>query len=272
LSAIRLSDPYQTDEWAKIKAEFGYDVLKVSNTYLYAKRTILGDFLEIQYPVDSSDAVGKEVRARRPISISIFNDPQYSNSSFAEYGHERTRLSCKVDLTLSNQQLWDSLKKQNRNAIRQAEKKGCELKVGKTDQDFESFYHHYSSLAKLKHFRLLRKHVMKRAFESSISSIYMACVNGEPGAVAFVLHSDTIARFWYGAGAPEFYAFRPSNFLHWNIILEAKSNGCLYYDLDGNNPFKASFGGRTFQQQLVVMNSLRSKAAKALVSIERSIA
>jgi hypothetical protein len=271
VSGIRLKDPYQTDEWAKIKEEFGYDVFRAGNTYLYARRTALGDFLEIQYPVDGSSVVDKELHTIKPISISIFNDPQYSNSSFAEYGHERARLSCKVDLTSSAQELWDNLKKQNRNAIRQAEKKGCEFRVGRTDEDFELFYHHYSSLAKLKHFRLLRKNVMKRAFKTSISSIYMVYVNGEPAAVAFVLFSDTIARFWYGAGAPDFYAFRPSNFLHWHIILEAKSRGSMYYDLDGNDPFKASFGGKPYHQQLVVWNSTKSKALRKAASIKNLV-
>lgn len=171
---------------------------------------------------------------------------------------------------MSAEELWDNLKKQNRNAIRQAEKKGCEFRIGKTDEDFESFYNRYSSLAKLKSFRMLKKNVMWRTFRSSMSSIYMTCVKDQLAAVAFVLYSDTIARFWYGAGAPEFYTFRPSNFLHWNIIVEAKSRGCLYYDLDGSDPFKESYGGKHYHQQAIVQKSLRSKLVERLVSVKRS--
>jgi lipid II:glycine glycyltransferase (peptidoglycan interpeptide bridge formation enzyme) len=267
-----MRDPYQTEEWAKIKEGFGYEVLKAGNTYLYTRRTPLGSFVDVQYPVDPADIVGNEIMKMKPISLSIFNDLQYSGSSFEGFGHERSRVSCKVDLTLSAQELWDGLKKQNRSAIRQAERKGCEFRIGKTDEDFEAFYDHYSSLAGLKHFRLLKKDVMKRTFKSPIASIYMSCVNGEPAALAFVLHSDMIARFWYGAGAPRFYVFRPSNFLHWKIILEAKSRGCLYYDLDGDSPFKASFGGKPYYQQIAVRKSLRSRLAETLVSIKRSVA
>jgi lipid II:glycine glycyltransferase (peptidoglycan interpeptide bridge formation enzyme) len=95
-------------------------------------------------------------------------------------------------------------------------------------------------------------------------------VNCEPAAVAFVLYSDTVARFWYGAGIPEFYAFRPSNLLHWNIILEAKSRGCLYYDLDGSSAFKESYGAEHYPQQTIVQRSLRSRLIERLASVKRS--
>ena len=267
-----LRDPYQTDEWAKIKQEYGFEILKAGNTYLYVQRTPLGNFADIQFPLDDEDVVGRELRRIKPIFLSIFNDPQYSGCSFDRYGRLQEKIAFKVDLTPSVQQLCDNLKKQNRNAIRQAEKKGCEFRKGTTDSDFESFYRLYSELAKLKQFGILKKELMRRVFSSPIASLYITYANGEPAAVAFVLFSDTVARFWYGAGAPEFYAFRPSNFLHWNIMLEAKSKGCTYYDLSTaskDNIFKASFGSQPCQQEAIVHSTLRSRLIKMVASVVR---
>jgi lipid II:glycine glycyltransferase (peptidoglycan interpeptide bridge formation enzyme) len=264
-----MSDPYQTDEWASIKKEYGYRVLRVDRTYVYVKKTSLGDFVEVQYPNDGADAVRRALKDLKPISLSIFNDLSYSGQSFVEYGPARARVTCKVELTQSREQLWDDLKKQNRNAIRQGEKKGCEFRIGKTDKDFALFYSVYSNLAKSKSFSKISKPVMRTAFSSPISAVYLATVKGEPAAAAFVLLSDTVARFWYGAGSPNFYSYRPSNFLHWNIILDAKARGCTYYDLDGATPFKASFGGKTFNQEVITAEWRRSRIFRKLATIAR---
>lgn len=265
-----LRDPYQTDEWAKIKQEYGFHVIRSGDTYVYAKGTPIGSFVDIQYPNDPQEVIEQTLAKSRPTSVSLLNDPQYSGNMYNPRGHEHRKTSFKVDLAPPITQLWANLKKQNRNAIRQAEKKECEFRVGTQANDFEEFYNLYHGLAKSKHFMALGRQIMYRVFRSHLSTVCIVSVHDKPASVAMVLHSDSVARFWYGAGSPQFYDFRPSNFLHWNMMLEAKSRGCLYYDLDAASPksiFKPSFGAQSYPQQSMVWGSRTGRLIRRLASI-----
>jgi hypothetical protein len=267
-----LRDPYQTDEWAKLKGEHGYRTLRSGNTYIYVKDILVGRFVDIQYPNDPQATMDEALEEIGPSFVQLLNDPQYSGHVFTPRGREHRKTSFKVALDRSVTQLWENLKKQNRNAIRQAERKGCEFRVGTVADDFEQFYDIYHKVAESKGFVPLSRRIIHRVFRSPLSKTYVVSVHDKPASVAMVLHSDSVARFWYGAGSPQFYEFRPSNFLHWNIMLAAKSRGCLYYDLDVASPesiFKPSFGAQSYPQQSMVWGSATGRLIKRLTSILR---
>jgi hypothetical protein len=237
VSTLELKDPYQTEEYAAYKESFGYHVERVKDTNIFKR---LGG-VEIEFPNNPLHEIFHNPANAR---VHILNDIQYSGGLVNNWkGERRDGTSAKVDL--SPDDLWVRLKKQHRNAVRQAEAKGCAIRIGEGHGDFEKFYGMHKRLSEIKHFTPMQHDNMLELSKTSIVSIYFAMVQDREAATAFILKSPSVWRFGWGAGLPEFYAYRPSNLLHWKIIRDAKKVGALWYDLGGagkTNIFKMGFG------------------------------
>jgi lipid II:glycine glycyltransferase (peptidoglycan interpeptide bridge formation enzyme) len=158
--------------------------------------------------------------------------------------------------------LWERLSRGNRKHINQAQEKKVCVKSENTDLAFNKFWSVYSNLAQKKNFHILQRTVMRRVSQLAIASLYVAYVHERPAAVAIVLHSDSVARYWYGAGDPDYYSYRPSNLLHWQVMVDMKNAGCSVYDLGGSSPtntFKAGFGARLCEQEKAEYRTLKGE-------------
>lgn len=171
--------------------------------------------------------------------------------------------SYRVDLTLSEEELWANVHQKHRNVIRKAEKDGVEIVFGAQylPQCLE----------------LLRKTLLERSqvgmhapewFQSLCKNLPenvlcgLALYNGEPQGAVFMPFNAQGCYYLYGGSSDKPHG-GAMNLLHWKAMLHMKSLGVLAYDFvgarlnpspgskyEGMQRFKERFGSKLHQGYL----------------------
>src|SRR5882757_7355343 len=166
-----------------------------------------------------------------------------------------SRISLRLNVTKSEEELLSGLRKTTRYDVRRAERAEVTAEPSKGPSDAQEFLRLYRSLAKRKGF--------SPDPEDHVLSI-MRWLQTEPERGALLLARDGAAvvggavivrsgkRCWYVWGANDKNdRFSAGQLLQWRAILWAKAHGCTEYDFGGYTPhatsgpawFKEGFGG-----------------------------
>ena len=161
-----------------------------------------------------------------------------------------------LDLRLTEDELWKGLHSKHRNVIRNAEKKGGEVRSG--IEEVNTFYQLYVETMNRNGMFFEPLSYFKELVDIWNKHIYCAVVysNGEPQGAVFVPYSNEGAYYVYGASAEKITLTGAVNYLHYQLILELKERGVNKYDfvgarlsdvsgtrLEGIQKFKSRFGG-----------------------------
>jgi hypothetical protein len=238
-------DPRQSDKYVSCMRRHGNTMIRPGKTWMVVYS---GPIISTEYPPEPIEDVLRDIAALNPIQVYILHDVMYSGSKLIgdrwvgkrfEYCSSRVMFDGK-----SIGDVWHGQTREQRHACRAAIKRGV---VAGISPDFPTFFRMYTELGKTKGFGTSEGTAIWRAWMEGEAKVWMATVDGQPAATALVEYSPSAARFCYGAGAPKYYRFRPSNYLHWRIIADAYNSGLKLYDLGGgHNRFKAGFGSVTF--------------------------
>ena len=137
--------------------------------------------------------------------------------------------------------------------IRQALRKGLQVRLAVTEQDITTYYLLYQrtferwdkpkgSLYPLEFFLHLYR------YYDGCVRFWLAEAAGEPVAGIIVLAWQKTLIYWHGSSDKQYFKLYPNNLLHAKVLEHACSNGFSYYDmgpsmgLEGVVRFKESFG------------------------------
>ncbi|MEX3611306.1 peptidoglycan bridge formation glycyltransferase FemA/FemB family protein [Rothia sp. LK2588] len=167
-----------------------------------------------------------------------------------------------IDLDRSEDEIFKDMKSTNRNLHRNIHKKGVTFEASQDPADMAILFRFLDETATRTGFNRQRDEylmqVAKVLMPADAASLYIARVEDEPIAAAFVYDSDDTRTYAHAAASFAHRKLSAGIPLVTNFIVDAKAKGLKYVDLFGiapeNEPdhewagftkFKKSFGGRS---------------------------
>jgi len=216
----------------------------------------------LQYSLKSLQDVAKK---NRIFQIKI-HTPLHSEELWELYEKNNFKLTKKlytplIDISKTEECLWNNLNKKNRNAIRNAIRK--EVKVVKLDsfEEFSKIKIEHQKVKQYKDTPLDELETLYRKFKKhcpNMCDLYFSEYNNEYLSTAFIWRYNNTIYYVYGASNEKSREFQASNLLHWEIILEANKQGYKTYNMwggkigdDSGTKFKMRFSN---ESQLVQIN------------------
>jgi lipid II:glycine glycyltransferase (peptidoglycan interpeptide bridge formation enzyme) len=161
-----------------------------------------------------------------------------------------------LNLTRSEDELWRNLDKQWRYGVRRAAREGVISGTTHSDDDIETFFRLCMQVGRLKGFDMpgslpLMKYLLKEGGPGVNAQLFVAKLNGEVKAGAFIMRCGTSLHYFWGAVDRTSPKLRAGEAVHWAVIEWGVAQGCSLYDLEGINPrgnpgvyeFKRKMGG-----------------------------
>jgi lipid II:glycine glycyltransferase (peptidoglycan interpeptide bridge formation enzyme) len=167
----------------------------------------------------------------------------------------------RINLSKSEEEIMAKMKRKTRYSVRLSQKRGVEVKQGKTLDDLKLFYNMLKSTSKRKKFAVRKfsyfRVIWDQMSRNGIAKLFFSTYKKELLSTALIFKFGNICWYMYGASEVKHRNVMASYALQWHIIKWAKRNGCKWYDLRGvpsfNPPethegfgiylFKRGFGG-----------------------------
>lgn len=160
------------------------------------------------------------------------------------------KLTLRLDLSESLEELLKKMHQKTRYNIRLAEKKGVSARAGDKN-DFDKFWRLMLETKNRDGFRLHNQEHYRRMINSGLVRLWLAEQQAEILATGlFAYHGKTVT-YVHGASSDASRELMAPYLLHWRVIQDAQANGCLIYDFHGVDKlkwpgvtrFKTGFGG-----------------------------
>ena len=294
IAVCEKSDTFlQSSMWGKFKSCFGWIsrafLLEIegykSSPFLVLTRSLTRFFSFIYIPWGPELPSGFTQEERENVLLEIskkikpflplnciflrFEPPwfvQNNDKNFEIHGLKRAGVNIQapdtvhLDLSLSNEDLLLQMKPKWRYNISLSEKKGVKVKCQSVNE-LEIFYNLLKQTAKRDGIAIHNFSYYKTLFELCSESeckmkLYIATHENDNLATIMVLFRGKYATYLYGASSDIKRNLMATYALQWEVIKDAKMQGCKYYDLFGippdDNPdhpmaglyrFKTGFGG-----------------------------
>ncbi len=164
-----------------------------------------------------------------------------------------------IDLTQPEESLWKNLQSKHRNVVRNAMKKGVEIRSG--PQYLETAHELVTQTLKRSRLGFMTRGELNRLMAGldGQAKVFVADHQGQVQGCAIVPFSAHSAYYLYGGSIPE-PVTGAMNLLHWSAMLEFRGLGVKRYDFvgtrinppkgskqDGLMTFKERFGGQLVQ-------------------------
>ena len=178
----------------------------------------------------------------------------------AEVEPEHTQI---IDLNKTEEELRSDLNSGHRNRINGAQKRGIEVAITKSPEDFESFLKMLRDTARRAKVTFFPDSYYKQIYDvmepNGTAKLYMAKVDGEPIAAALFYDYNGMRYYSHSGAFQELNRkYNATVYLLWRAMLDAKSAGINAIDLWGVAPtddpkhkwagisaFKRGYGGET---------------------------
>lgn len=217
-------------------------------TWGYGGPCILRDDEEIFDKLyDFADNIAK--KNENIISLRVFPykdqfETFYPKNSFTSFSWQ----TAYIDLSRSIEELWASLNKKHRNAVRKGRKEGLNVVEGRKDLEIKEFYEYvWSDLIRHVTNKTERQMMYSPSYLSYnyFKTIWDTLVPRKMAKFYFVYYDDKIisgsiifcyknmAIYEHGASIREYLKLSPNNLLLWTAIEAAKKEGYEIFDLAG---------------------------------------
>lgn len=143
--------------------------------------------------------------------------------------------SGRIDLTVSEEQLWASFNSTFRNRTRAAEKAGAELRIGEDDETYEWMIARHLENMDEKDFSAASPTMLRALRNASPHNVTVFQLVHEGKALAgmSLVRFGDVAEYHIGWFGVEGRKFNAGNFLMWNVMCELKSRGVKSFDVGG---------------------------------------
>ncbi|MBI2956771.1 MAG: GNAT family N-acetyltransferase [Acidobacteria bacterium] len=172
-------------------------------------------------------------------------DPQ----AIEEAGFVREDIATHLLPIASREEMWQRMNSRARNAVRQAERHGLQVRVMAERAAITEFHQQYRAA-------LARKHLPMDWPLEMFTDLWDYLHPTGHLQVWQVFHGDTCIDTeillcdestlygWAGAGWPDYFHLRPNEFVQWEILKYAAAHGIRVYDMYGEGGFKLKFGAQ----------------------------
>ena len=218
-----------------------HSVIGYVNAYLYSPE-IVKDFTELD-----ANEFRRWMRYKKIGQGWIFSSRKYPFLINSE-SHGGTLF---LNLTQSEETLWNNLEQRCRTAIRKAEKNNMKININDGSQHFEKWYVIYSRLAQRRNFPVQSSNVLLGLLNKGYGKLFTAWYRENLLGGVFFLFREYCIPLAAGFGSgQEYRKYSPGNLLWWEAIKYAKAQGLTFFDFMGANDdpnhgptkFKRSFG------------------------------
>lgn len=195
-------------------------------------------------------AFGKHCRDAGIVSEFLRFDPNLANhETFSEVDPEFNRHTVPVDLTQSDDELWDGFEKRNRNAIRQGQQSSLEIEPSTDTEDYRAFYEIYSNAMEAQdaseHYRFPFEFFERLLNIEERSTLLVARDDATVVGGALVVHDGEVAHDYLRASNPDYWDQRVNNLLCYEALMHMRDRGHKLFDFQGGRPgvfkFKKAF-------------------------------
>lgn len=157
-----------------------------------------------------------------------------------------------VDLTKSEQELWEEVNSKRKNEIRRAEKEGTIFKVSENRSDIAPSYEILKEVYDRAKLPLPEKSFFEVAFDTlgaDIFKIFLAIYKGNIiGTMYTLCYKDTIYD-WYAGSYQKYYQKYPNDLIPWKVFLWGKENGFNKFDFGGAGKPGLPYGVREYKKK-----------------------
>ena len=204
-------------------------------------------------------------RITQPINWALFQ-------SYPEGSAKVPFGTYELDLNQGEEEIWKGLHSKHRNVVRNANKKGAELRTGKAELD--AFHQLYQATMVRSSMYCEPKSYFENLMRDYEAQLYCAVVyqNNVPQGGIFVPYTKEGAYYVYGASADKITLTGANNYLHYKLIKFLIAAGVRKYDFvgarlsdisgtkfEGIQKFKRRFGGELKEGYLWKMDMNRVK-------------
>lgn len=257
----------QSPEWEAAGKKEGWRTARVDGVLLFA-HTLPGGFhyWYCPRPAHSEFLTGAHVLAKESGAVFLKIDPLVETSHYGRVPSISLQpmRSLVVEMTKSEEELLGAMHEKTRYNIRLAERKGVEvarIPHPISYEDCEIFFNLLADTGQRNGFRIYPRAHYKALFDTRgdtfSNELFVARLGGEVCAVAMVNFCGTpcVATYLHGGSASHTKNAMAPHFLHWQVMQEARAQGCAFYDLwgidekkwPGLTRFKSGFGGNVVQ-------------------------
>jgi len=201
--------------------------------------------------------------------IKVCSPPVWMLPNFFEFGYEQVYDYCTLILELDSSvdDIWVSMDKSVRNAIRKAEKSGVRVMMDDSRNFVEDTYRiHLDNMKKLgtpPHSKSFFDAMWRRLQSKGLLRNYTAKYDGKTiSAITVFPHRESV-RWGTGVALTDYRRFNPISLLLWEAVKWAKQQGYRTFDFGGSRPnsgnfvFKRGWLGKNYKNgQVVNLNHL----------------
>lgn len=163
-------------------------------------------------------------------------DPQFSGETVT------------VDLTRSDEAIWDDYEGRNQRAIKQGRESDLEIDRDTTGQDVAAFHEIYTNAMDARdaapHYRFALS-FFEELLSTDLFTLVVARAAGEVVGGFVIAHDDRIAHHYLSASNPDYWDDRVNNLLYHEVVMYMRDTGRELFDFQGGRPgvfkFKKGF-------------------------------
>lgn len=271
----------QSELWEKFKNSYGTPTVRVGENMFYTKHKIPFssyfyaysprvnpfdiDFDKVKASLEENSCVAIQFDVPN-ITIDSSNAQKavelFNNKCVLSERHEFAKGNFYVDLTKSEEELFDNMHKKHRYSVRYAKEKGVVIRQSTNDKDFEIFFKLYSETGKRAKFFARSRSYMEKVWhtfkEAGCGYFIIAEFEGKPLTAWLLIKFGDVLYYPYGGSTVENRNLQPSCLVGWEAIMLGKKLGCKLFDMwgasenieDRSDPFhgfsifKAKFGAK----------------------------
>jgi lipid II:glycine glycyltransferase (peptidoglycan interpeptide bridge formation enzyme) len=155
--------------------------------------------------------------------------------------------SIELNINRTDDELFKTFKTDCRNYIRQFERRGAHLEIGKPDEQFATEYYEQLQEVFAKQ-GLVPTYGVSKVIDlfNSLTNDQLLCLrvrnpDGKCIATSIFVGFNERFYFWGAASFREFQFFRPNEYMIWTAIQLFREKGYKYFDMYGERPYKNKF-------------------------------
>jgi len=149
-----------------------------------------------------------------------------------------------LDLTEGPDELFKQFAQTRRTDIRNAIKRGIEVGIAGTHDEFRAYYEIYADWCQRKKIRPLSFDVVEEALRLPNRRLFLARYEGKAIAATVIrLYPGTMIEYAENCSLAEYLKLRPNDLLQWRVVEWACGEGYKRYSLSGAHPFLRRMGG-----------------------------
>jgi Acetyltransferase (GNAT) domain len=177
------------------------------------------------------------------------SDPNFTVSDGRKLGFQcEAYESYRTDLTLPEEEIFNSMESACRRCIRKAEKSGLTIEeahdLGFADEYYEQLKDVFAKQGLVPTYGVDRVRALIKHLEPAGKVLLLRARNAEKKCIATGIFPgfNRIAEFWGNASFRDTQILRPNELIHWYAMRYWKGRGAAVYDWGGGGSYKEKYG------------------------------